>query len=135
MHRSVHDVFSYKLKNKYQCLNNPPAGEFARVRLHKQVYKCLNIQNEYEVEQCLKRYESLTSYGVCFTGKGQEWDDSYYESYGACGSGSIPSTREYTIPDIQSFMCKKLLMQFNNCPDCLEHIAMDLQCEVFDLKE
>ena len=92
MHRSVNDIFSYKLRNKYQCLNNPPGGEFERVSLHRHAYECLRIYNEYEVEQCLKRYEALTAYGVCFTGEGEEGDDSYYSSYGACGSGAIAGT-------------------------------------------
>ena len=75
-HRSNHDGFFYRLKNKYECLDSAAGSrslgfsgsrasntemevfnEFAVVKLDEEAYNCLSIYYDYQVEKCLQAYE------------------------------------------------------------------------------
>lgn len=48
--------YRYQLKNKYTCLTNPDSL-FKTVAVAEEVYKCLNLYNDFMVETCLQEYE------------------------------------------------------------------------------
>ena len=49
---STSENYNYRVTNKYQCLS-----ETFRIAVEPAVYDCQNKHNDYEVEDCLRKYE------------------------------------------------------------------------------
>lgn len=149
--------FYYPLKNKYDCLADPKKATI----LDSTASECLNMFNEYTVENCLAQYEKDYNNKIGFYG-GQPGTPDFYKYYGNTTASleykrqvaynqvralrdeqltQVSILPENELSDIENYLCEYVTMFYHTNP--YNDLALDptskqnnmnisLSCKVFD---